>query len=83
MYGKKPLGVLGGDQMPVRSGVESDTCCGSARSPEVKYGNSPSGKASTDAAARIERIEDHLIRKTLSFRIHSPLENFMFLGTVC
>src|SRR6202166_3464934 len=80
LYGKKPLGVLGGDQIPVRSGVEAVTWGCAARSSGAILGSNPRKTASTVAVTSTERNSYNFIRKTLSFTIHSPLENFMFLG---
>src|SRR6266853_3534384 len=69
LYGKKPLGVLGGDQIPARSGVDAGVCGGAARSPGAIRDNSPRVKANAAAAVRSERNSYLFIRKTLSLKI--------------
>src|ERR1700730_8597721 len=47
LYGKKPLGVLGGDQIPVRSGVEAAAWGRAARISGALRVRHPSDKKST------------------------------------
>src|ERR1700692_3363684 len=62
LYGKKPLGVLAGDQIPVRSGVEPVACgCAARRSGAIGDSN-PRDKANTAAAVRTERNAYRFIR---------------------
>src|SRR5579864_7385290 len=68
LYGKKPLGVLGGDQIPVRSGVEAAACGGAARSSRASCGSSPRDNTSIAAALRTELSASFFIRMNLSFK---------------
>src|ERR1700687_3967874 len=74
LYGKKPLGVLGGDQIPVRSGVEAGACGRAARSSGANRGSSPRPRTTTATAVKTEPSACFFIRKNLSFKIHAPTE---------
>src|ERR1700692_1160949 len=73
LYGKKPLGVLGGDQIPVKSGGEAGDWGRAARSSGARRGRSPRDKASAAVALRTEPSTCFFIRKNLPFTIHARL----------
>src|SRR5580704_3648643 len=69
LYGKKPLGVLGGDQIPVRSGAEAAACGCAARSSGARRGSSPSDNTSTAEVLRTGIGASFFIRMTLSLLV--------------
>src|SRR5580704_17522390 len=70
LYGRKPFGVLGGDQIPVRSGAEAGAWGVAARSSVARRGRSPKNKTSATAEPRTEPSTSLFIRKNLPFAIH-------------
>jgi hypothetical protein len=82
LYGKKPLGVLGGDQIPVRSGVELVDCGRAARASGAIRGSSPSDKTSTAEAVRIQGHANRFIRKILSLKLRVMPRKFMIRRTL-
>src|ERR1700694_3002122 len=77
LYGKKPLGVLGGDQIPVRSGIEADAGGRAARRSGAILGSSPRDNANTAAAVSTKPSACFFIRKNLSFQFHAPPRKIM------
>src|ERR1700731_1798807 len=69
LYGKKPFGVLGGDQIPVRSGVEAGDWARAARSSGVRRCRSPRNKTSAAVELSTEPSTCFFIGKNLPFTI--------------
>src|ERR1700730_592039 len=78
LYGRNPLEVLGGDQIPVRSGAEEDTCGRAARSSEEASNISASADTSAAATIRTEHNACCFIRKNPCFNFHAPVEIILF-----
>src|SRR5579863_10164850 len=70
LYGKKPFGVLGGDHIPVRSGVDAAACGRAARSSVAILGRSPRETTSTAVLTKTEPCPCIFIRKVPSFTFH-------------
>jgi hypothetical protein len=68
------LGVLGGDQIPVRSGVEAVAWGRAARISGALRVSNPSDMTSIAKAIRTGRKVWRIIRKTLCFKIRAMLE---------
>jgi hypothetical protein len=68
LYGRKPLGVRGGDQIPVKSGV--DAACGFAALNGVIQGSGTNERKIMAAVASSKLIKYFRISKTSSKKDH-------------
>src|SRR5260370_2689184 len=76
-YGRNPLGVLGGDQIPVKSGMGAAARGFAALNFGVILGNMPNEKRSTAAAVRSEPIKYFRISQPLPLRLTKlPVRKF-------
>src|SRR5260370_38518074 len=68
-YGRNPLGVLGGDQIPVKSGMGAAARGFAALNFGVILGNMPNEKRIPAAAPKREPLKNFSLSKPLRFRI--------------